>query len=73
MKNIKDLNYYKNNCEENYITTPISVLRYINELEQALQLHKTNVSNQCLHENTTHQKLTCNVCLDCHEIIETDV
>lgn len=31
---MKDLNYYKNNAEENYITTPISVLRYITELEK---------------------------------------
>jgi len=30
----KDLNYYKNNCEEDYIKTPISVLRYITELEK---------------------------------------
>lgn len=34
-KNVmKDLNYYKNNAEENYIQTPISVLRYITELEK---------------------------------------
>ena len=38
----KDLNYYKNNCEEDYIKTPISVLRYITELEQALQLQQTS-------------------------------
>ena len=44
MKNTKDLNYYKNNCEEDYIKTPISVLRYITELEQALQLPQTDVS-----------------------------
>ena len=31
---MKDLNYYKNNCEEDYIKTPISVLRYITELEK---------------------------------------
>jgi hypothetical protein len=43
MKNTKDLNYYKNNCEEDYIKTPISVLRYITELEQALQLLQTAV------------------------------
>jgi hypothetical protein len=43
MKSIKDLNYYKNNCEEDYIKTPISVLRYITELEQALQLQQTGV------------------------------
>jgi hypothetical protein len=34
MENTKDLNYYKNNCEEDYIKTPISVLRYVTELEQ---------------------------------------
>ena len=31
-----DLNYYRNNCEEDYIKTPISVLRYISELEVAI-------------------------------------
>lgn len=31
---MKDLNYYKNNAEEDYMTTPISVLRYITELEK---------------------------------------
>ena len=30
----KDLNYYKENAEEDYIKTPISVLRYISELEK---------------------------------------
>jgi len=30
----KDINYWKNNCEEDYMTTPISVLRYISELEK---------------------------------------
>jgi len=43
MESTKDLNYYKNNCEEDYINTPISVLRYITELEQALQLQQTGV------------------------------
>jgi len=31
----KDINYYKENCQENYMTTPISVLRYITQLEEA--------------------------------------
>ena len=44
MESTKDLNYYKNNCEEDYVSTPISVLRYITELEQALQLQQTGVS-----------------------------
>ena len=42
---MKDLNYYKNNCEEDYIKTPISVLRYITELEK-----KTNV--ECMESKT---------------------
>lgn len=45
MKSTKDLNYYKNNCKEDYINTPISVLRYITELEQALQLQQTGVKS----------------------------
>jgi hypothetical protein len=35
MSKEKDLEYYKRNCEEDYKTTPISVLRYITELEYA--------------------------------------
>lgn len=29
----KDLEYWRQNCEENYLHTPISVLRYIEKLE----------------------------------------
>ena len=43
METIKDLAYWKNNCEENYLTTPISVLRYITELEKSIQLMQTDV------------------------------
>jgi len=32
----KDLNYFKQNAEEDYLKTPISVLRYITELERRL-------------------------------------
>jgi hypothetical protein len=31
---MKDLEYWKNNCEEDYVKTPMSVLRYISELEK---------------------------------------
>jgi hypothetical protein len=34
LEEVKDISYWKKNCEENYITTPISVLRYISELEK---------------------------------------
>jgi len=37
----KDLKYYKENAEENYLTTPISVLRYIGMVEQRVNLLKT--------------------------------
>ena len=33
----KTLEYWKNNAEENYITTPISVLKYITKLEQEVE------------------------------------
>lgn len=33
---VKDLEYWKNNAEEDYMTTPISVLRYISELEKEI-------------------------------------
>lgn len=66
MKNTKDLNYYKNNCEEDYINTPISVLRYITELEQSLQLLQTDVSGsadlKCECGRNLHIHRYCNVC-----------
>jgi hypothetical protein len=46
METIKDLAYWKNNCEENYLTTPISVLRYITELEKSIQLMQAAVVGQ---------------------------
>ena len=32
----KDLNYWKKNAEEDYMKVPISVLRYITELEKVV-------------------------------------
>lgn len=41
--------YWKQNAEENYLTTPISVLKYITVLEeQAEQLRKHAVSGSLL-------------------------
>ncbi len=36
----KDLSYWEKNAEEDYMTTPISVLRYITELETAVEKNK---------------------------------
>ena len=42
--------YWKQNAEENYLTTPISVLKYITVLEeQAEQLRKHAVSSSVCH------------------------
>ena len=36
LQEVKDLSYYKANAEENYLAVPISVLRYISELEERM-------------------------------------
>jgi len=33
----QDLSYWKQNAEENYVTTPISVLSYISKLEKRIE------------------------------------
>lgn len=42
----KNLEYWKKNAEEDYLRVPISVLRYITELELAIK----NEENTSLHE-----------------------
>jgi len=42
---MKDLNYWKKNAEEDYITTPISVLRYITELENTHETKQLNIGD----------------------------
>jgi hypothetical protein len=49
-KEEKDLTYYKSNAEEDYMHVPISVLRYISELEKALEnigLEEVSGSRHC--------------------------
>jgi hypothetical protein len=36
LEEVKDLSYYKANAEEDYLAVPISVLRYISELEERM-------------------------------------
>jgi hypothetical protein len=40
VKEVKDLAYYKANAEEDYLQVPISVLRYISQLEQEQDKNK---------------------------------
>lgn len=54
----KDINYWKQNGEENYITTPISVLRYISELEKLVASFQQQLdipSHMRWHNRTSSQ------------------
>ncbi len=66
----KDLKYYENNAKEDYIKTPISVLRYINELESKVNNNcdKQNAieSSKCEHDWSINQNdKTEKMCLKC--------
>ena len=56
----KDITYWKNNCEENYITTPISVLRYISELEKIIEAAQQNHKQEILSAYKEGQRLRFN-------------
>lgn len=49
----KNLDYYRKNAEEDYLTTPISVIRYISEMEAAL--HQPPAVGQS-------EQLSCETC-----------
>jgi hypothetical protein len=67
---IKDLDYYKSNAEEEYIKTPISVLRYISELESNTQAKVL----EALEGFAKHlEKTGVFVMLDVEEYYETEV
>lgn len=52
----KNLDYYRKNAEENYLTTPISVLRYISELEAALRQPPVSGSLELLSQMLNERK-----------------
>jgi hypothetical protein len=45
----KDLNYWKKNAEEDYMKVPISVLRYITELEKVVLPQADVIKSVCVH------------------------
>jgi hypothetical protein len=49
---VRDLEYWKDNAEEDYITTPISVLRYISELEKEVEQDKNKFSEEDMINRT---------------------
>ena len=65
------LEYWKNNCEEDYLHTPISVLKYINSLEERIEqltIHYVVVPKGTLCECKKHSLKTnygFEVCTKC--------
>ena len=63
--------YWKQNAEENYLTTPISVLKYITVLEeQAEQLRKHDVVGRseqlfCTSKAHNFSLSKIGICLEC--------
>jgi hypothetical protein len=57
--------YWKQNAEENYLTTPISVLKYITVLEeQAEQLRKHAVSGEVCDNCGEGKPMICAKCYE---------
>jgi len=46
MSKVEDLDYWKENCADDYLITPISVLRYITELENKVE-EAINYTHSC--------------------------
>ena len=69
MVKLKTVEYWKQNAEENYLTTPISVLKYITVLEeQAEQLRKHAVvgRSEQVKECTNRNGKECIKPSNCH-------
>ena len=72
LKEVKDLAYYKANAEEDYLQVPISVLRYISQLEQEQDKNKYSEEDikhaffsGCQSERQIKPRVKC-----CEEFIE---
>ena len=70
--------YWKQNAEENYLTTPISVLKYITVLEeQAEQLRQTLVMESVCScskgKGIDHDEDGKAYCIDCGNYLEQTV
>lgn len=59
----KDLNYWKNNAEEDYMKVPISVLRYITELEKVV-LPQDDVIKSVCGKPCDELRTACKQCAD---------
>ena len=71
----KDLNYWKKNCEEDYLHTPISVLRYITKLEDKVNnvVLMENLRRVEIVESDNRDVYTTDLILDNGTVVEVDV
>jgi len=61
----KDLNYWKENCKDDYLHTPISVLRYITKLESQVNNGVLDDVSNCddpFHNEALKQFGSCDSC-----------
>lgn len=67
----KDLNYWKKNAEEDYMKVPISVLRYITELEKVVLPQAVVLKSVCEHKNKRQSETMSThwFCHDCNMMI----
>ena len=60
---VKDLAYYKANAEEDYLQVPISVLRYISQLEQQQGYSEEDIKHAffsgCYSERKIKPRIKC--------------
>ena len=70
----KDLEYYRKNAEEDYLTVPISVLRYITEMEQALRIHDVVGRSEqlkclCKEPKVVKEFIPTDCCGKCNKVV----
>jgi hypothetical protein len=59
----QNLAYWRQNAEEDYMTTPISVLRYITEMEKALNTSGVSKCHKCGVRDGKGKSNQCDLCL----------
>ena len=75
----KDLDYWKKNAEEDYMQVPISVLRYISELEEVVQncsipavvVSEAKVCSYCKDEGWVKESGVLKPCAVCYINLQT--
>jgi hypothetical protein len=70
MENFKGLDYWKTNAEEDYRQVPISVLRYISELENHIERSKATDMLQMLERIYNRGQVGVDILKEIKQIIK---